>query len=580
VKQRVFIDCETNEGAIDRVLTDVWCVAVKVENEEPIIFTDNYAQNIQPFLDEYTPVFHNASFDIWVLEQVGCKVGFPFHDTMIIHYLLDPTTSHSLKDLGEYLGCDKLPFSDFSSGYTELMGEYCKQDVRVTEKAFNEFFPKLKEDNLLLRLYTHIELPFVRVIIELETNGVRINKESWTAINSELLVKQQALFDDIVSSVPLQLSKPTTTKGKRKDETVSCTPELDKWHFIEETPNGFTYKKWTVFNPNSSTQVKDVLGLDTGDADSLSECTNPLAVKLLEYRKLAKLTGTYGDSLLARVHTDGRLRASFNQCVTKTGRLSSSKPNLQNIPSRGEHGDVMRSLFVAEPGNVLVGIDADSMQMRVYALYLALMVPENEDAWVLYNDFNNNPDADPHQALADLLGIERRVAKTLNFASLFGASVAKAAQTAGTTEREMESFMKTKDEKFPSDKILKERVLHACKANNGVIHDLYGRAGYYRNVYSKDWGQKGAAERQSFNFVIQGTEASVLKGVGIECVKRLTGLAKLVLFVHDEYIFECKKENADEVKQILDTVFNDVPWLHSLKFSGTAHIGGTWNEVH
>ena len=584
MKKRCFIDCETNSGAVDRMLDTVHCICIKIEGQEPITFTDNYVQNLQPFLDEYTPVFHNASFDIYVLECLGLKVGL-FHDTMIIHYLLDPTSSHSLKDLGEYLNCEKLPFKDFDSGYTEEMGMYCQQDVRVTEKIFNDFFPKLQEDPFLLKLYVNIELPFVRVIIDLETNGVKIDKDKWHTINEDLLAKQEVLYQDLISSVPLQLAKPTTVKRERKDETVSREPCLGKYHLIDATEAGFTYKTWTLFNPSSPTQVRDVLHLESADAETLEECTNPLATKLINYRKLAKLTGTYGETLLQKVHPDGRLRASFNQCVTKTGRLSSSKPNLQNIPSRGEHGDTMRSLFVAEEGNVLVGIDADSMQMRVYALYLALMVEENEDAWILFNDFNNNHNADPHQALADLLGIDRQIAKTLNFATLFGASVAKAARTAGTTEREMEGFMKTKDSKFPSDKTLKERVIQACKSNNGVVHDLYGRAGYYKDVYSKDWGLKGAAERQAFNFIIQGTEASVLKGVGIECRKRLSLLhlsqpAKLVLMVHDEFVFECKEEDAPVVQQTLNEVFSTIPWLQSIKFSGTANIGSSWHSIH
>jgi DNA polymerase-1 len=144
----------------------------------------------------------------------------------------------------------------------------------------------------------------------------------------------------------------------------------------------------------------------------------------------------------------------------------------------------------------------------------------------------------------------------------------------------MEGFMKKKEEQFPSDKVLKERIIKACTSNNGVIHDLYGRAGYYRDIYSRDWGMKGAAERQAFNFVIQGTEASVLKGVGIECRKRLGSLAKMVLFVHDELVLECKKEDAPEVKRILDEVFNTIPWLHTCKFSGTAHAGNNWLEIH
>jgi DNA polymerase I-like protein with 3'-5' exonuclease and polymerase domains len=144
----------------------------------------------------------------------------------------------------------------------------------------------------------------------------------------------------------------------------------------------------------------------------------------------------------------------------------------------------------------------------------------------------------------------------------------------------MEGIMKQKEAAFPSDKLLKERIIKACKSDNGVLHDLYGRAGYYKDLYSKDWGVKGKAERQTFNFVIQGTEASVLKGVGIELRNRIGSLAKMVLFIHDEFVFECKESDAPEVQRILNEVFNTIPWLHSLKFSGAANIGDSWHSIH
>jgi DNA polymerase-1 len=325
----MFLDTETNSGAIDRVLTDVHCICIKIEDQEPITFTDNYKQNLQPFLDEYTCVMHNSAFDIWVLEWLGLKITNPWHDTLLIHYLLDPTSSHSLKDLGEYLGCDKLPFKDFDGGYTEEMGLYCQQDVRVTEKIFNEFFPKLRLDADLLKLYVNIELPFVRVIIDLESNGVRINKGKWEETNEELLSKQQELHSKIMELAPLQLGKPTTVKKERKEDTVSETPELDKYYLVSTDGQSFNYKKWILFNPSSPVHIKDVLGLEKSDAETLSECTHPLASLLLEYKKLAKLTGSFGASLLSKVQPDGRLHPSYNQCVTKTGRLSCSKPNLK-----------------------------------------------------------------------------------------------------------------------------------------------------------------------------------------------------------------------------------------------------------
>jgi DNA polymerase-1 len=218
----------------------------------------------------------------------------------------------------------------------------------------------------------------------------------------------------------------------------------------------------------------------------------------------------------------------------------------------------------------------------VYAWYLANQVDNEEypDALALWEDFNNNPNADPHQAKADLMNVPRSVAKTLNFATLFGASPAKAAATAGTTLAEMKAFFKQQEELFPSDKALKEEVISACRRNNGVVFSLYGRRGWYPDVNEQDWGLKGRAERQAFNFIIQGTEADIVKMIIIEARHRLLGKADLIMTVHDELTFECDEGVANEVASVLNSVVNEVPWLLGLKVSGTASIGGSWYDVH
>jgi len=282
------------------------------------------------------------------------------------------------------------------------------------------------------------------------------------------------------------------------------------------------------------------------------------------------------------LHEDGRLHGSYNQTVTRTGRLSSSKPNLQNIPSRGERGSTIRSLFTATPERRLVSIDLDQFQLRIYAWYLHEMVNSEKypDALALWDDFNNNPNADPHQAKADVLGIPRGVAKTLNFATLFGASPAKAAVTAGTTVDEMKGFFQQQEDLFPSDGVLKSLVVGATKRNNGTLFDLYGRRGWYPDITESDWGLKGRAERQAFNFIIQATEASIMKMLIIEARHRVGNLGKLVLTVHDEFTFECDESVAEQVATVLNSVVNDNDWLPGLKVTGSATIGNNWNEVH
>jgi DNA polymerase-1 len=578
----LYLDFETNGGAIDRKLTDVWCVGLAVNDDAPFIVTENIKEVIQGFVDDgYTLVMHNASFDLWVAETIGVTGIHKFHDTLLIHYLVSPLESHSLANLGEALGYPKLTSSSFDDGYTEQMGDYCMRDVEICREVFKTYNAMLIKLPLLRQLYYSVELPFIRCIIDMEVNGVHIDEGKWRDVLVTIEGEHAALANEM-SDVPPQIGRKSKTKRVRPDEQVSQTPEIGKWCLLEvdESLPEYKWGMWEPFNPASPAQVKNVLGLDVADKEALEECGIPLANTILEYRKLDKILTTYGASLLSMLHEDGRLHGSYNQTVTRTGRLSSSKPNLQNIPSRGEVGSILRALFTAPAGRKLVSIDLDQFQLRIYAWYLKEMVPDMPDAHTLADDFNNNPDADPHQAKADMLGIPRSVGKTLNFATLFGASPAKAAVTGGTTVEEMKGFFLKQEELFPSDKELKEMVVRACRNHKGTIYDLYGRRGWYPDINEKDWGLKGRAERQAFNFIIQGTEASIVKMIGIEARQRLLGKASFIMQVHDEITFECDESVANEVADVLNSVVNDNPWLPGLKVTGSASIGDNWHDIH
>jgi DNA polymerase-1 len=218
--------------------------------------------------------------------------------------------------------------------------------------------------------------------------------------------------------------------------------------------------------------------------------------------------------------------------------------------------------------------------MRIYAWYLASDIITTPDGKTLLNDFNTNEDADPHQAKANLLGIERRVAKTLNFASLFGASPDKAARLAKVTVKEMEGFFKQQEKMFPSDGELKKLVVAECRKHYGYISDAYGRQGWYPNINSQDWGEKSRAERQAFNFIIQATEASIMKCITTEARSRLLGTADLVLQVHDEIVFECLEDNVTTTEDTLNFVLNGIDWLPGIKLSGKAKVGNNWHSIH
>ena len=419
-RKLLFVDFETNTGAVDRQLSDVWCAGLAVDDGEPFVITENIKDIIQGYIDDgYIPVFHNASFDLWVAESIGVTGIHAFHDTVLIHYLVAPTESHSLANLGESLGFPKLTSTPFDEGYTDEMGTYCCRDVLITQEVFEVYFNLLLKIPTLLKLYYSVELPFIRCIIDLEVNGVHIDADKWRDVLKELEAEREIIKQEF-SNVPPQIGRKSKTKRPRPDDQVSQTPELGKWCLLEvdESLPEYKWGMWEPFNPSSPVHVKNVLGLEKADKDALSECGNPLAKHIIDYRKVDKLLSTYGASLLEMLHEDGRLHGSYNQTVTRTGRLSSSKPNLQNIPSRGERGSTIRSLFTATPERRLVSIDLDQFQLRIYAWYLHEMVNSEKypDALALWDDFNNNPNADPHQAKADVLGIPRGVAKTLNFA--------------------------------------------------------------------------------------------------------------------------------------------------------------------
>lgn len=592
MSKRLFLDFETNKGAIEKELTNVFCCSLKPSDSDEIFtITEGYKDIIQEYLDEgYTPVAHNFGFDGWVMKELGIKYT-KYHDTMVLHYLLHPMDSHSLADIGQSLGIQKLEFKDFDDGYSEEMKTYCERDVEILEKAFNTYFPQLMKDSKLLDLYINVELPIVELIMETECNGVAVDVEQWESIIKEVETQRQQKDDEIQDLLVkegcnLVLGKKSKTKNDRKPEQVSDVPELGMWKLINKDEEFYHWAMWECFNSSSPSQVVEVFNklgieIDKSGKDVLNEIDHPLATLLLEYRKLDKLASAFGTKMLDFVK-DGRIHPSYNQCVTLTGRLSCSKPNLQQIPSHGESGEALRKLFVASAGHKLVSIDIDAFQMRIYAWYLHEMCPTMPDAHALYDDFNDtSKKSDPHQAKADLMNVPRSVGKTLNFATLFGASPKKAAQTAGCSVEEMQGYFEIQKEKFPSDEELKRLVQTYCKRNKGYLYDLYGRRGYYPHINSNNWSDKGRAERQAFNFLIQGTEASIVKQMWLLAWKLSKHLeAKPVLQVHDEFTFEVPESNAEALASILNQVVNDYSWLPGLKVTGSATIGDNWHEVH
>jgi DNA polymerase I-like protein with 3'-5' exonuclease and polymerase domains len=347
------VDTETNAGSIKGNLTDLWCIGFYDPYENfKYLYADyelgreGVKKFIQELFDTHTLIFHHAAFDIWVLESFGFTVT-DFHDTMMMSYCLFPGQEHGLKALGERYDCEvtKTEFNDFSH-YSDEMGEYCMNDCESTWNIFEKMLPIVESDNKVNNIY-QVELEFVRDLIGLRNNGVFVDLFDWREVIKEVQAKQDELHSKIMSLFPLCPNKPVKTKNPRPADKV-CTEdtlELGKFVFDNETDGVWTYKKVEEFNPGSSDQLayaftklygwkptkfSDKTGKATVNNEVVESLNYPLANIITNYSELAKLTSTFGESMLDKVGEDGRIRPSFNPTVTLTGRLSCSGVNVRN----------------------------------------------------------------------------------------------------------------------------------------------------------------------------------------------------------------------------------------------------------
>jgi DNA polymerase I-like protein with 3'-5' exonuclease and polymerase domains len=604
------VDTETNSGAIHGELTEVHCVDiyypdtnqhytfhapwfddVDQQGHEPTVLDD-----LTQALSERVPIFHNSSFDLWVIQEYFGITFDKWHDTQVLSYLNNPMGSHALADWGLFFNFPKGDFTDYDAGWCPEMEKYVHRDTELTWKVFEHLFPKFLEDEALKWCYYNIDLPFTKQIIELEHNGIKIDQDNWKLVIHELEPILEGLLSQIKTLVPLAPVKLIKTKKERNPDTVCTFANMEKGKFVFDnlTEGEYGYYKIDDYNPNSDDQTAWALnhlygwtpktfsaktGKPTVNKDVLVELHYDLATILIEYSRVEKLVSTYGQSLLDKVDEDGRLRANFNNCITLTGRLSSSSPNLQNIPSRGETGDKLRSLFVASEDCDLVGIDIDAFQMRIFAWYLKEMC-DDDNLWL---DFNTNEEADPHLVTANLIGVERKIGKTINFGSLFGIGAAKMSIQLKIPEVTAKGYLDKLRQAFPKFFDIKEQIWKLGKAARGNVYTMYGRKGYYPDLCKDDRSLSSRAQRQAFNMVIQGTEADLIKLWIVQLAKIFENRhldPKLVLQVHDEFIYEVPVYQSREVADILNDYINGYDWLPTLRLKATAKIGKTWYEIH
>ncbi len=480
----------------------------------------------------------NLKYDLIVLERAGVKVrGFSF-DTMVASYVLDPNRrQHSLDALTlTLLGHRMIPYSEvagkgksqisFAEVTLDRAREYACEDADFTLRLRELFEPQLTEQKLD-GLFRELEIPLVPVLARMETNGIRIDVPFFQDMNSRLESDLGRVREEIVEMAGEEFN-------------LNSTPQL-RGILFEKL--GLPVLKRTKTGPSTDASV----------LEELAAMGHTLPIQLLEYRQLEKLRNTYVDALPRMVNPEtGRIHTSFNQTVAATGRLSSSDPNLQNIPIRTELGREIRKGFVAEEGYLFFGADYSQIELRVLAHF------SGDEAFV--RAFREGIDV--HKQTAAVIfdvGLEevtpemRARAKTINFATLYGQGDFSLARQLDISREEARDFIEEYFRRFSGVRAFLDKQVDLAR-DLGYVETLGGRRRYIPEIQARNWNVRQFGERIAQNTPIQGTAADLIKVAMIRIHKLLESRfpsTKLLLQVHDELLLEVPVDEVEEVGKMV-----------------------------
>ncbi len=504
---------------------------------------------------------HNLKYDILILRQEGINVKGTLYDTMVLSYLLNPNKpDHSLEDVAlEYLSHKKKGFNEVLGNRTsfadipiEEATPYAAEDALLAMELKDILFKRLKEENLE-KLYFDIEMPLIYVLSDMENRGIKVDSNRLHKLSIEL----ESYLKNIESNI-------YNIAGERFN--INSPKQLSI----------ILFEKLRL-EPRKKTKT----GYSTG-MDVLEELAkkHELPREILNYRTLYKIKTTYVDTLPKLINKrTGRIHTSFNQTVTATGRLSSSEPNLQNIPVRGQWGSRIREAFIADKGSVLISADYSQIELRV----LGHLSGDKG----LIDAFNK--DIDIHSRTAsEIFGIPlesvteemRRVAKTVNFGIVYGISPFGLSESLNISQKEAALFIESYFKKHPSVKTYIEKTVKSAKTL-GYVSTLMGRKRQIPEINSLNQNIRQQAERLAINTPIQGTAADLIKIAMINVWDRLNkeGLkTKMVLQIHDELLFEAPEDEIEIAKEVIKYEMENAMKL-SVPLKVNIGLGKSWAEV-
>ncbi len=522
--------------------TDAWYVPVRAPRGEPCLNPDQALAALRPLLENerIEKVGQNLKYDMIVLRNVGVELRGVAFDTMVASYLLDAgRRSHSLDELAlRYLDFTKIKTSEvIGSGKTQKrmdevavarVAEYACEDAAVSLRLRPILAERIEQAGLN-RLLADVEVPLIDVLVELESNGIRIDVDRLTELSQHFGARMDAVEEDIY-----QLAGRRLNIGSPKQLQQVLFEEL-KLPVLKKTPK-----------TGPSTDA-DVLA-------ELAQLGNPLPAKILEYRQYAKLKNTYVDTLPRLVHPEsGRVHASFNQVVTATGRLSSSDPNLQNIPVRTKEGREIRSAFMpGHEGWLLLAADYSQIELRV----LAHLSADQRlcEAFARDEDIHTRVAAEVNDVSSEEVSpAMRREAKAVNFGVIYGQSPGGLARSLGIDRDRAARFIDDYFRRYCGVDRFFAEVLTECR-QNGYVQTILGRRRAIVGIRHDAQRAKNLPERTAVNTVIQGSAADLIKLAMLAVHRRLKqeGLqSRMLLQIHDELIFELPEEERATVTELV-----------------------------
>jgi DNA polymerase-1 len=496
------------------------------------------AERLAPVLADpgVTLIGHNLKFDLHVLGALGLESRCLLRDTLLAAYLDDPDERHNLDALSlRFLGHSKIPLTELigtgkSRGTMDRVpvikaAAYCGEDVDATLRLHAVLEPRLRAAGLH-RLWTELECPLVRTLLRMEQVGVRVD----TPLLGALSVGMEADLHRLEQEIQTAAGEAFNVNSPRQLETLL----FDRL--------GLPPRRKTKTGRSTDQEVLEELA-----------SLHPVPRLILEYRELAKLKSTYLDAMPARVDArTGRIHASFNQAVAATGRLSSSDPNLQNIPVRTERGRGLRRAFAAPPGWVLVSADYSQVELRILA-HLS-HDPGLLDAFSRGIDVHTATAARIFGVRPDQVGPSMRArAKTINFGVIYGMGATRLARELSISFAEARTFIDTYFVNMPGVRSFQEETMARAR-REGMVRTITGRRRFLRGIAGGDARVRAQAERMAINTPIQGSAADLIKQAMLDVERRLAerGLrARMILQVHDELLLEAPEGEAPAVAELL-----------------------------